>query len=168
MANDLNAAPNSALIDALLRDDEEIYHVLGAMLLKPEHRHAALELRGPNAQNLLNLIQDVSIITIRRKGMTISNLQMLDKGFLSNTKDTGKTLYDEVHKLYYRLSVASGILPPPLMVDGVVLLQNGAVNGGGYADIFLASYQGSQVALKRLRIFLKGNDRHNAYKVIVV
>ncbi|KAF7426300.1 hypothetical protein PC9H_008668 [Pleurotus ostreatus] len=149
LANDLNAAPNSALIDALLHDDEEIYHVLGAILLQPEHRRAALGLRGPNAQNLLNLIQD-----------------MLDKGFLSNTKDTGRTLYDAVHKLYYRLSVASGILPPPLMVDGVTLLQNGAVNGGGYADIFLASYQGSQVALKRLRIFLKGNDRHNAYKMI--
>ncbi len=93
---------------------------------------------------------------------------MLDKGFLSNTKDTGKTLYDAVHKLNYQLSVACGILPGPLMVNGVVLLEKTAVSGGGYADIFLASYQGSQVALKRLRIFLKGNDRHNAHKVIVV
>ncbi|KAF4564566.1 hypothetical protein EYR40_010732 [Pleurotus pulmonarius] len=149
LANDLYAAPNPLLIDALSKDDEEIYKVFGAMLLQPELRRAALELRGKNAENLLNLIQD-----------------MLDKGFLSNTKDTGKTLYDAVHKLNYQLSVACGILPGPLMVNGVVLLEKTAVSGGGYADIFLASYQGSQVALKRLRIFLKGNDRHNAHKMI--
>lgn len=44
-------------------------------------------------------------------------------------------------------------LPRSLFLHGVELVDEFAINGGGYADIFQARYQGQLVALKRLRSF---------------
>ncbi|KAG9221765.1 hypothetical protein CCMSSC00406_0006708 [Pleurotus cornucopiae] len=146
MANTLSIN-NSSLVNALRADDEEIHNVLGVVLLTPELTSRALELRDSEAETLLDLLQS-----------------MLDKGFLFNILDT-ETIR-KTHNLIYRLSKACGIFPSSVMVEDVVNVEPTAVNGGGYADIFRGSYQGKPVALKRLRIFLKGHDRHEAHKAV--
>lgn len=43
------------------------------------------------------------------------------------------------------------MVPRSFLIRGVRLQNNIPVNGGGFADIYLASYKGGVVALKRLR-----------------
>ncbi|KAL4257574.1 Protein kinase domain-containing protein [Pleurotus pulmonarius] len=146
LANMLNIYKPS-LVNALRADDEEIHNVLVVVLLTPELTGRALELRGLEAETLLDLLQS-----------------MLDKGFLFNILET-ETIR-KTYNLIYRLSKACGIFPSSLMVEDVVNVETSAKRGGGYADVFRGSYQGKQVALKCLRIFLKGHDRHEAHKAV--
>lgn len=165
MANTLNIN-NSTLVNALRADDEEIHNVLGVVLLTPELTSRALELRDSEAETLLDLLQSVRS-DCDQTGLIVvhASPQMLDKGFLFNILDT-ETIR-KTHNLIYRLSKACGIFPASLMVEDVANVEPTAVNGGGYADIFRGSYQRKPVALKRLRIFLKGHDRHEAHKVTI-
>lgn len=52
-----------------------------------------------------------------------------------------------------KISQACDEVPSPLFVRGVTLLQREAAFGGGFADVYKASYRGQIVALKRLRVF---------------
>ena len=48
------------------------------------------------------------------------------------------------------------ILPSDLSMRGITLIDKNVIFGGGFADIFQASYQGQEVALKRMRVFQRG------------
>jgi hypothetical protein len=56
-------------------------------------------------------------------------------------------------------------MPSSLFISGVKLLEKDPVVGGGFADIFKASYDGQAVALKRLRFFQTSQDLQGIYKV---
>jgi hypothetical protein len=56
-------------------------------------------------------------------------------------------------------------LPTSLFITGAERMDIDAVFGGGFADIFRASHNGEVVALKRLRIFLKDNERQKLHRV---
>jgi hypothetical protein len=58
-----------------------------------------------------------------------------------------------VHRLVVKLAENCGILPPALSITGVQNCSKDLVAGGGFADIFQASYKGKDVALKCLRCF---------------
>ncbi len=45
------------------------------------------------------------------------------------------------------------MVPRSFLISGIHLQDRDAVSGGGFADIFRASYKGQPVALKRLRNF---------------
>lgn len=51
------------------------------------------------------------------------------------------------------------MVPSSLLISGVEKLEQEAVAGGGFADIFLAVHSEKQVALKRLRVFGGQNDQ---------
>ena len=58
-----------------------------------------------------------------------------------------------LQRLLITLSKNKKSLPQSLYLHGVVMQGMYAVSGGGFADIFRASYRGQHVALKRLRRF---------------
>jgi hypothetical protein len=64
-----------------------------------------------------------------------------------------------------KLSEVSNILPSGLSVKGVTLLEKHPKFGGGFADIFRASYRGNEVALKRMRVFQRGEELQSINKV---
>lgn len=70
-------------------------------------------------------------------------------------------------RLLVKISVVSGIIPRSLTVQGVTLLEKEAVFGGGFADIYKASYKNNEVALKRMRVFQRGKARREIHKVRV-
>jgi hypothetical protein len=64
-----------------------------------------------------------------------------------------------IGKLLIRLVDRFQCLPPTLFLSGVRWVSKDAVDAGGYADIFRGTYQGKEVALKRLRVFRADNER---------
>ena len=65
-----------------------------------------------------------------------------------------------------KLSEVSNILPSVLSVKGVTLLERHPKFGGGFADIFRASYRGKEVALKRMRVFQRGDELQSINRVL--
>ncbi|KAL0959682.1 hypothetical protein HGRIS_011380 [Hohenbuehelia grisea] len=136
---------NRALRKATQKDEEEISLALRAVLASDVHRQTILELTGQDAQDLLNLIH-----------------ANIDKGYLSHPQDV--VFARRAHKLVIRLSVACGIFPSSLLIDGVTLLETESVSGGAFADIYRATYNGQQIALKRLRVWER-SDRLRIHRV---
>lgn len=64
-----------------------------------------------------------------------------------------------------KLCKRCGMLPPSLNVTGITGCSKEPLAGGGFADIFRASYQAKAVALKRLREFQVGPEREKIRKV---
>ena len=64
-----------------------------------------------------------------------------------------------------KLSEVSNILPSGLSVKGVTLLEKHPKFGGGFVDIFRASYRGNEVALKRMRVFQRGDELQSINRV---
>lgn len=58
-----------------------------------------------------------------------------------------------IRRLLIKLSREARILPSSLFLIGVKCRVRESVNGGAFADIYRASYNGEPVALKRLRVF---------------
>ncbi|TCD66289.1 hypothetical protein EIP91_001580 [Steccherinum ochraceum] len=69
-----------------------------------------------------------------------------------------------LRRLLVQLSRSAGILPSHLFLDGIVCLNRDTVAGGGFADIFMGSYEGQPVALKRLRVFKAEDDLEKSRK----
>lgn len=51
------------------------------------------------------------------------------------------------------------------MIRGITLLEKEAIFGGGFADIYKAAYNDKDVALKRMRVFERGQERHKIHQV---
>lgn len=78
--------------------------------------------------------------------------------------DDSKTQRD-ARRLLVKLSEKCGILPSSLSITGVDNCSQEPVAGGGFADIYLASYKGKRVALKCLRDFHIYHERELIHKV---
>lgn len=72
-----------------------------------------------------------------------------------------------LRRMMVALSRSAKILPRSLSLHGVTLSTKDPINGGGYADIFRATYQGQAVALKRLRTFTNAppSEKQKAVRV---
>jgi hypothetical protein len=92
----------------------------------------------------------------------LTRRQVLDKGSIQS-EDEGFTL--KARRLLVKLSEASDTLPSSLFIQGVSRLDSEATFGGTFGDIYRASYQGQDVALKRIRVFQRDSGRHKIRQV---
>jgi hypothetical protein len=90
-------------------------------------------------------------------------LQVLDKGSIQSAEDEDSTL--KARRLLVKLSEASDTLPSSLFIQGVARVDQEATFGGTFGDIYRASYQGEDVALKRIRVFQRDATRHKIRQV---
>lgn len=156
-------ASSSMVRQAIQADDRYIFDQLQRIIAVSEpDRKAVLKLTDDDAEAFLDLIQMVSFgpsfsfssILIFWFAKTLDKSSGYDQKFFSNSR-----------RLLMKLSEISGILPPSLMITGIKLLEKEALFGGGFADIYKASYAGKEVALKRMRIFQRGQERRKIHRV---
>ncbi|KAJ6476169.1 kinase-like domain-containing protein [Mycena sanguinolenta] len=134
LSSELGLANDPKLRAALRTDNEGIASILAYIFNSGPDKEAVLHLEGDSAQYFLDVVQDC-----------------LDKGFLLEHRQTARHLIRKV-------SEACDRLPSLLFITGVSKREENATFGGGYGDIYCASYGGKRVALKRLRHFLRGSD----------
>lgn len=150
---------------ALLEDEADIATILQDMLRDDAVKQDILKLAGKEAEAFLTLIHRVSRCTMTAESMAlplISTLsQMTDRSFDLD----GQKQRQSAYKFLIKLSVHCGILPPNLNISGVYDCEQDPITGGGFADIFRASYRGEHVALKRLREF-EYQERNLIHRVL--
>jgi hypothetical protein len=85
-----------------------------------------------------------------RFGITPTHLwsQTLDRGFLPEKVHNSKA-----RRLIIKLSEACDRLPSSLFITGVTGRAEHVTFGGGFGDIYQATYNGQAVALKHIRTF---------------
>ena len=94
----------------------------------------------------------------------LARYQVLDtQGFPFD--ESGQRSQHNAHWLLVKLSENCGILSSSLSIVGIDNCSKEPVVGGGFADIFWASYQGEDVALKRLRDFQAHQKREIIHRV---
>lgn len=91
------------------------------------------------------------------RGLIRSSLLMIKllegaKHCISCTTDPERKTHI-LRRLLIALSRNTKTVPRSFVISGIQLQDRDAVSGGGFADIFRASYRGQPVALKRLRNF---------------
>ncbi|KAJ7765418.1 kinase-like domain-containing protein [Mycena maculata] len=136
----LGVSNDRRLREALQKDDADIARLFKSVVSSDVHKKAVLRLKGGSAQNCVDLIQDV-----------------LDKGSFQGTEDDKFTL--KARRLLVKLSEVSDTLPSSLFIQGVARLDKEATFGGTFGDIYRCSYQGQDVALKRIRVFQRDAAR---------
>ncbi|KAF7336079.1 Kinase-like protein [Mycena sanguinolenta] len=101
-------------------------------------RRAAEQLEGERAQSFVDAIQEA-----------------LDRGALPDSSSRSKA-----RKLMQKVSEAVEQLPSSLFIEGVNDHDEHPTFGGGFGDVYQASYQGKMVALKRIRTFTADSTTH--------
>ncbi|KAJ6476179.1 kinase-like domain-containing protein, partial [Mycena sanguinolenta] len=134
LSAELGLANDPRLRTALRTDDQRIAALLESIFNSGPDKAAVLRLEGDSAQYFLDVVQDC-----------------LDKGFLLEHRQAAR-------RLIRKVSEACDSLPSSLFITGVSECDENATFGGGYGDVYCASYGGKRVALKRLRHFLRGSD----------
>jgi hypothetical protein len=128
-----------------------------------EFDETLMSLVGVDAANALDLMQEVcsTYATALSVALSLFSYQVLDniEAIIDESIDFNELipnlceLRQHVRHLMFKLSRESGQLPPRLNITGVyVQRMDRAVCLGGFADIFLGSLGGQQVAIKRLRV----------------
>ncbi|KAJ6476176.1 kinase-like domain-containing protein [Mycena sanguinolenta] len=138
LSSELGLANDPRLRTALRTDDQRIAALLESIFNPGPEKAAVLRLEGDSAQYFLDVVQD-----------------SLDKGFLLEHGEAAR-------RIIRKVSEACDRLPSSLFITGVSERDENATFGGGYGDIYCASYGGKRVALKRLRHFLRGSDLRRA------
>ncbi|KAJ6486733.1 hypothetical protein C8R45DRAFT_995676 [Mycena sanguinolenta] len=118
--------------------ESQIGRLLTHILESQGARRAARQLEGSDALSLIDAIQDV-----------------LDRGTLPDA-----TLRSKARKLLHKVSEAQEQLPSSLFIAGVNDHDEHPTFGGGFGDVYRASYQGRMVALKRIRMFTIDSSTH--------
>ncbi|KAJ6542671.1 kinase-like domain-containing protein, partial [Mycena capillaripes] len=132
----LGLANDTKLRAALRTEEERIATFLVSIFNSKSAEDAMLRLEGDQAQSFLDVVQET-----------------LDKGFL-----LGHEHSQMVHCMIRKLSESCDRLPSSLFITGVSRRDEHPTFGGGYGDIFRASYGNTPVALKRMRHFLWGSE----------
>ncbi|KAG7091225.1 hypothetical protein E1B28_010276 [Marasmius oreades] len=131
VASALDISEDARIREALQKDEHEIAGLLDAISHSEVSKAAVLRLEGEDAQKFLDVVQDV-----------------LDKAYLLNQDDNARA-----RRLLVKLSETCDKLPLSLFIKGVERADEQATFGGGFGDVYRASYNGQYVALKRMRIF---------------
>ncbi|KAJ7823078.1 kinase-like domain-containing protein [Mycena olivaceomarginata] len=127
---------NPALRNALHADEKRVEALLVRIFESKSAEDYVLSLKGDPAQNFLDVVQAA-----------------LDRGFLIAQKHSQKA-----GRIIRKLSESCDTLPSSLFVTGVTGREQHPTFGGGYGDIYRASYGNMTVALKHMRHFLRGTD----------
>ncbi|KAJ7883964.1 kinase-like domain-containing protein, partial [Mycena leptocephala] len=136
-ATALRIFDNPRLRDALREDEERIAKSILSILSSESERAAVLKLEGDSAQNFLDVVQNT-----------------LDRGFLIEKENNSKA-----RRLILKLSEGCDRLPSSLFITGVTGRNEHAIFGGGFGDIYQASYAGKTVALKHIRTFHRNAEQ---------
>ncbi|KAJ7141851.1 kinase-like domain-containing protein [Mycena crocata] len=134
LAHNIDLTNDPRLREALRKDERRLQTTLVIVLQSQDHAGRAQTLRGNDAQNFMDVAQNML-----RKDIPQENCAM-------------------ARRIIRRLSEACNTLPSSIFITGVTNCDNHYSFGGGYADIYRASYKGQPVALKRLREHIQGED----------
>ncbi|KAJ7266635.1 kinase-like domain-containing protein [Mycena rebaudengoi] len=135
-ASHLGISSDPKLHKALQEDEARIETHLISILDSQTAKEAVLVLEGDSAQHFLDVIQHT-----------------LDRGFLISQEHNSKA-----QRMIIKLSEACDELPSSLFITGVSGRDHNATFGGGFGDIYRASYGGKTVALKHMRTFYRGSE----------
>ncbi|KAJ7157387.1 kinase-like domain-containing protein [Mycena filopes] len=122
---------DAGLREALRQDEERLAEHIVRILNSDSDAAAVQNLEGDSAQIFLDVLQNT-----------------LDRGLL-----LGKEHNSKARRMILKLSEACDRLPSALFITGVTGRDEFALFGGGFGDIYQASYAGQTVALKLLRHF---------------
>jgi hypothetical protein len=149
----LELADNPEFRIALRTDEGRIATHLVSIFNSKSDEEEVLRLDGDSAQNFLDVVQEVgnsilpSLVSIDRISQT------LDRGFMMAQEHNRMAL-----RIIRKLSERCDRLPSSLFIVGVTGRDEHPSFGGGFGDIYRASYRGQRVALKRMRYFIRGSD----------
>ena len=164
MALELSCLDDPKIRMALDEDDTDIARLLKSVIESDADKKATLRLKGADAEHFLNLMYRVHVISLTLStNLFICSLQVLDK-YPSDFDGNNELCRQKAHRLAVRLSVECGILPQSLVINGVEDCSKDNISGGGFADVFRATYDGKAVALKRLRDYHL-NQREKIHRV---
>ncbi|KAJ7224784.1 kinase-like domain-containing protein [Mycena rebaudengoi] len=135
-ASHLGISSDPKLRKALHEDETRIAAYLMSILDSQAAKDAVLALEGDAAQHFLDVIQHT-----------------LDRGLLIAQEHNSKA-----QRMMVKLSNTCDNLPLSLFITGVSGRDNHATFGGGFGDIYRASYNGKTVALKHMRTFHRGSE----------
>ncbi|KAJ7226275.1 kinase-like domain-containing protein, partial [Mycena rebaudengoi] len=136
ISSDLGITDDPKLREALHQDEQHVAKRLLTILDSKSEKEAVLLLDVDSAQDFLDVVQN-----------------MLDKGYLIEQEHTSKA-----RKILLQLSETCDKLPSSLFITGVNERDQDPTFGGGFGDIYRASYAGKTVALKHMRTFQRGAD----------
>ncbi|KAJ7762147.1 kinase-like domain-containing protein [Mycena metata] len=122
---------------ALRADEERLVALLVSALETKPIQNSILTLEDDSAQCFMDVVQDV-----------------LDKGCFSMAPEHGS----KARRLIRKLSESCERLPSALFITGVSGREEHPTFGGGFGDIYQASYDNHVVALKHMRHFLRGAE----------
>ncbi|KAJ7270278.1 kinase-like domain-containing protein [Mycena rebaudengoi] len=141
LATDLGISGDPRLRDALREDETRLATSIVAILNSKSEQAAILKLEGNSAQHFLDVLQDT-----------------LNKGLLLEKEHNSKA-----RRVILKLSAACNNLPSSLFISGVTGHDNHALFGGGFGDIYQASYDGKTVALKHIRTFHRDAEQRHIW-----
>ncbi|EIN10219.1 kinase-like protein, partial [Punctularia strigosozonata HHB-11173 SS5] len=121
-----------------------------------------LALEGEHARGFLDLLQN---IIDKLEPFAYDEVNHISEDGLVPSYDDRRSFRRRLVRLAIRLAEKCGMLPSALFVQGVEYT-NGRdpERGGAFADIFLGVYEGTPVALKRLRVFQADHDREEIHE----
>ncbi|KAJ7286749.1 kinase-like domain-containing protein [Mycena rebaudengoi] len=127
LSSDLGAADDPKLRGALHEDERRLAAHIIFILESESSKERVLKLDGDPAQYFLDVVQ--------------------------NRTAAGKRPKSKARRIILKLSEACDKLPSSLFITGVTGRDEHATFGGGFGDIYQASYAGKTVALKLVRTF---------------
>ncbi|KAJ7202467.1 kinase-like domain-containing protein [Mycena haematopus] len=136
LSTELELTNDPKLRTAMRADEERIATFLLFIFNSKSDEETVLRLEGDSAQHFLDVVQET-----------------LDRGFIMVQEHTKMAL-----RIIRKLSALCDKLPSSLFIVGVTGRDEHPTFGGGFGDIYRASYDGQRVALKRMRHFLRGSD----------
>ncbi|KAF7374433.1 hypothetical protein MSAN_00327400 [Mycena sanguinolenta] len=138
LSAELGLANESKLRTAFRRDGERIANLLRSIFVSKSLEEAVFRLEGDSAQCFLDVVQNT-----------------LDRGLLFAPED-GRM----ARRIIRKLACSSDKLPSTLFITGITGKEERPTSGGGFADIYRASYNNRIVALKYLRVtqYMRGSD----------
>ncbi|KAF7349185.1 Kinase-like protein [Mycena sanguinolenta] len=136
LSNELKLTNDPGLRTALRGDEERVAALLVSIFNSKSDEERILRLEGDSAQHFLDVVQEA-----------------LDNGFIVAQEHTKMAL-----RIIRKLSESCDKLPSSLFIIGVEGRDEYPTFGGGFGDIYRASYGDQRVALKRMRHFLRGSE----------
>jgi hypothetical protein len=127
--------------------EAQITTFLTHILDSQDARHAAQELEGSSAQSFVDAIQNVCFSPSSLFYSSNLDGQVLNWG-LADASSRAKA-----RQFMRKVAEAGEQLPSSLFITGVNDHDEHPTFGGGFGDVYQASYDGKRVALKRIRTF---------------
>ncbi|KAJ7646809.1 kinase-like domain-containing protein [Roridomyces roridus] len=136
LASELNLYDDAGFKNRLRTDEQRVATLLGSIFDSKANEGMILRLQGDSAQVFLDVVQDA-----------------IDQGFLIGTEHSMRA-----RRIIRKLSESCDKLPSSLFITGVTDRDAHPTFGGGFADVYRASYGKKTVALKHMRYFLRGAE----------